>query len=138
MIEQTLAIIKPDSVRKNQSGKILSVIVDHGFMIKAIKGIHLDTRDAGRFYEIHTGKPFFDDLVHFITSGPCIAIVLEKENAVEDFRKLIGATNPAEAAEGTIRHTFAESKTSNGIHGSDSVENAVVECSFFFSTQERF
>lgn len=138
MIEQTLAIIKPDSVRKNHSGKILSVIVDHGFMIKAIKGIHLDTRDAGRFYSIHTGKPFFDDLVHFITSGPCIAIILEKENAVDDFRKLIGATNPAEAAEGTIRRLFAESKTSNAIHGSDSVDNAVNECAFFFSMQERF
>jgi nucleoside-diphosphate kinase len=138
MIQQTLAIIKPDSVRKNHSGKILSVIVDHGFMIKAIKGIHLDTRDAGRFYSIHTGKPFFNDLVSFITSGPCIAIILEKENAVNDFRKLIGATNPDEAAEGTIRRLFAESKTSNAIHGSDSPENAAIECSFFFSLQERF
>jgi nucleoside-diphosphate kinase len=138
MIQQTLAIIKPDSVRKNFSGEILSVITKNGFMIKAIKGIHLDTRDAGRFYSIHTGKPFFDDLVHFITSGPCIAIILEKENAVDDFRKLIGATNPAEAAPGTIRKLFAESKTSNAIHGSDSPENAAIECSFFFSCQEMF
>ena len=138
MIQQTLAIIKPDSVRKNFSGKILSVIVENGFMIKAIKGIHLDTRDAGRFYSIHDGKPFFDDLVHFITSGPCIAIILEKDNAIDDFRKLIGSTNPDEAAPGTIRKLFAESKTSNAIHGSDSPENAIHECAFFFSYQERF
>lgn len=138
MLQQTLAIIKPDSVRKNYSGKILSIIVDHGFSIKAIKGVHLDTRDAERFYSIHTGKPFFDKLVDFITSGPCIAMILEKENAIEEFRKLIGATDPAEAEGGTIRSMFAESKTSNGIHGSDSEENATNECAFFFSIQERF
>ena len=138
MIQQTLAIIKPDSVRKNYAGKILSLIDDNGFTIKAIKGIHLDTRDAGRFYSIHQGKPFFDKLVEFITSGPCIAIILEKENAIEDYRKLIGATDPAEAEEGTIRKLYAESKTYNAVHGSDSPENASVECSFFFSTQERF
>ncbi|MFT3738538.1 MAG: nucleoside-diphosphate kinase [Breznakibacter sp.] len=138
MTEQTLAIIKPDSVRKNHSGKILLIIASHGFLIKAIKGIHLDTRDAARFYSIHQGKPFFDGLVHFITSGPCIAIILEKENAVQDFRNLIGATNPDEAEDGTIRRMFAESKTSNAVHGSDSPENADIECAFFFSTQERF
>lgn len=138
MIQQTLAIIKPDSVRKNYAGKILSMIDDNGFAIKAIKGIHLDTRDAQRFYSIHEGKPFFDDLVNFITSGPCIAIILEKENAIIDFRRLIGATSPEEADEGTIRKNFAESKTSNAVHGSDCEGNALYECSFFFSGQERF
>ena len=138
MIQQTLAIIKPDSVRKNYAGKILSQIVDNGFSIKAIKGVHMDTRDAERFYEIHTGKPFFEKLVDFITSGPCISMILEKENAIEDFRKLIGSTDPLEAEGGTIRSLFAENKTSNAIHGSDSAENAFNECTFFFSIQERF
>jgi nucleoside-diphosphate kinase len=138
MIQQTLAIIKPDSVRKNYAGKILSMIDDNGFDIKAIKGIHLDTRDARRFYSIHEGKPFFDKLVDFITSGPCLAIILEKDNAINEFRKLIGATNPEDAEEGTIRKLFAESKTSNAVHGSDCEGNAIHECSFFFSMQERF
>ncbi|MBN2742845.1 nucleoside diphosphate kinase [Breznakibacter xylanolyticus] len=138
MIQQTLAIIKPDSVRNNYAGKILSLIVDHGFSIKAIKGVHMDTRDAQRFYGIHTGKPFFDKLVDFITSGPCIAMILEKENAVDDFRKLMGATDPNEAEGGTIRSLFAENKTANAIHGSDSSDNAFIECNFFFSIQERF
>jgi nucleoside-diphosphate kinase len=138
MLEQTLAIIKPDSVRKNYSGKILTMINDHGFSIKAIKGIHLDTRDAERFYGIHQGKPFFNDLVQFITSGPCIAMILEKEDAISSYRQLIGATNPSEAAPGTIRHLYAETKTSNAVHGSDSPENALNECAFFFSYQERF
>ncbi len=138
MVQHTLAIIKPDSVRKNFSGKILSNIVDHGFMIKAIKGIHLDTRDAQRFYGIHEGKPFFEKLVNFITSGPCIAMILERDEAIDEFRKLIGATNPEDAAEGTIRKLFAESKTSNAIHGSDCEENAKNESDFFFSIQERF
>jgi len=138
MIEQTLAIIKPDSVRNNYAGKILSMMDDHGFSIKAIKGIHLDTRDAERFYGIHQGKPFFHDLVEFITSGPCIAIILEKENAIAEYRKLIGATNPADAEPGTIRKLYAEGKTANAVHGSDSPENAAIECAFFFSGQERF
>jgi nucleoside-diphosphate kinase len=137
-MQQTLTIIKPDAVRKQLTGKILSIIESNGFRIVAIKGYQLSESDAQKFYSVHKGKPFFNELVEFMSSGPLVAVLLEKQNAIEDFRGLIGATNPADAAEGTIRRMFAESKTSNAIHGSDSDENAALEANFFFSHKERF
>jgi len=132
----TFTIIKPDAVRNGHSGKILDQIIEAGFKVKAQKMIHLSDTVAGEFYDIHRERPFFKDLVEFMTSGPCIPMILEKENAVEDFRALIGATNPAEAAEGTIRNRFAKSIDANAIHGSDSDENATREGRFFFSDLE--
>lgn len=132
----TFTIIKPDAVRNGHSGKILDQIIEAGFKVKAQKMIHLSETVAGEFYDIHRERPFFKDLVEFMTSGPCIPMILEKENAVEDFRTLIGATNPAEAAEGTIRNRFAKSIDANAIHGSDSDENATREGRFFFSDLE--
>ncbi len=136
MNNRTLAIIKPDGVQKNLIGQIITKITEAGFKIKAMKMVKLTKDSAGGFYEVHKGKPFYDDLLVYMTSGPCVPIALEKENAVEDFRKLIGTTDPAEAAEGTIRKLYAASKAENVIHGSDSNENAAIEISHFFSRKE--
>lgn len=136
MSNKTLAIIKPDGVRKNLIGQIVTKITEAGFKVKAIKMVRLTEESAGGFYEVHKERPFYKDLVEFMTSGPCVPIALEKDNAVADFRKLIGATDPAEAEEGTIRKLFAESKSFNVIHGSDSDENARLEISHFFTRKE--
>ena len=133
---KTLAIIKPDAVRDNYIGEIISMITKAGFKIKALKMMQLNTEAAKAFYAIHKDRPFYNDLVEYMTSGPCVPIALEKANAVEDYRKLIGATDPAEAAEGTVRKLYAASKAYNAVHGSDSNENAEIEIAFFFSTEE--
>lgn len=134
----TFTIIKPDAVRNGHTGKIIDQILEAGFQVKAMKLFHLSDATAGAFYDIHRERPFFKDLVEFMTSGPCIPMILEKDNAVEDFRTLIGATNPAEAAPGTVRNRFAKSIDANAIHGSDSDENAIREGGFFFSEIETF
>ena len=136
MSNRTFVIIKPDGGKKNLIGQIITKITDAGFKIKAMKMVKLTKDTAGGFYEVHKERGFYNDLLDFMTSGPCIPIALEKENAVADFRKLIGATDPAEAAEGTIRKLFAASKSENIIHGSDSDENAAIEISHFFSRKE--
>ncbi len=136
MGNRTLAILKPDCVRKNLIGQVIQKITEAGFKIKAFKMVKLSGDTAGGFYEVHKERPFFNDLLKFMTSGPCVPIVLEKENAVADFRKLIGATNPAEAEEGTIRKMFADNVERNIVHGSDSDENAAKEISHFFSRKE--
>ena len=123
-------------MRRGLIGQIITKITEAGFKIKAVKMIRLNKDSAGVFYEIHRERPFFNNLVEFMTSGPCIPIVIEKQNAVADFRKLIGATDPAQADEGTIRKLFAESKSENVVHGSDSDENANIEISHFFSRKE--
>jgi nucleoside-diphosphate kinase len=133
---KTLAIIKPDAVKNNLIGQIIATITGAGFKIKAMKMVRLTKDSAGGFYEVHKARPFYNDLVEFMTSGPCVPIALEKENAVAEFRKLIGATDPAEASEGTIRKLFAASKAENAVHGSDSDENASLEISHFFSRKE--
>jgi nucleoside-diphosphate kinase len=134
----TLTIIKPDAVGKGFSGKIIDQIIEGGYKVRAMKLMHLDERTAGAFYDIHRERPFFNDLVRFMTSGPVVPMILEKENAVESFRAFIGATNPANAVEGSIRKLFGESIERNAIHGSDSDENALREAGFFFSEIERF
>lgn len=136
MVERTLAILKPDCVRKNITGKVISRIEEAGFKILGIKKVKLSKSTAGAFYAVHKGKPFYEGLVEFMSSGPCIPIALEKENAVTDFRTLIGATDPAEAAPGTVRKDYADSKGENIVHGSDSVENAKIEIAFFFNEKE--
>lgn len=133
---KTLAIIKPGAVRNKHIGEILTKIEQSGYTIAAIKTLQLTKDEASEFYSVHSERPFFNDLIDFMSSGPIVAMILLKENAVADFRKLIGATDPAEAEEGTIRRMFATSKTSNAIHGSDSDENADRETTFFFSKQE--
>lgn len=135
-MSRTLAILKPDCVRKNLIGKVISHIQDAGFKILAMKMIHLTEDSAKGFYEIHKERPFFNELIAYMTSGPCVPIALEKENAVEDFRKIIGATDPAKAEEGTIRKLYAENIQENIVHGSDSDENAAKEISHFFSRKE--
>ena len=132
----TFTIIKPDAVRNGHTGKIIDQILEAGFTIKAMKMVQLNDVSAGGFYDIHRERPFFKDLVAFMTSGPCIPAILEKDNAVADFRTLIGATNPQEAAEGTIRARFAKTIDANAIHGSDSDENALREGGYFFSEME--
>ena len=134
----TFTMIKPDAVSKGYIGKILDDIIGAGFKIKAMKYIHLSPGRAGLFYQVHKDRPFYNDLVSYMCSGPIVAAVLEKDNAVEDVRTLIGATNPAEAAEGTIRQKFAESIEANAVHGSDSDENAQIEAGFYFSSLEIF
>ncbi len=134
----TLTMIKPDAVAAGHSGKIIDMIIGAGFKIQAMKLTRLSNEKAKEFYAVHSERPFFGDLVKFMTEGPIIAAVLEKENAVEDFRKLIGATNPANAAEGTIRKNFAADIERNAVHGSDSDENAALEASFHFAGVERF
>ncbi|HAH23632.1 MAG TPA: nucleoside-diphosphate kinase [Prolixibacteraceae bacterium] len=135
---QTLTMIKPETVSKNNIGPVLKQINEAGFRIKAMKFTHLTKQQAGEFYAVHADKNFFEDLTSFMSSGPIVAAILEKENAVADFRELIGATDPLNAADGTIRKLFAESKSRNAVHGSDSDENAITECNFFFSQVERF
>jgi nucleoside-diphosphate kinase len=135
-VERTLAILKPDCVRKNLQGEVLSRIQKAGFKVLGLKQIRLTHDTAGAFYAVHKGRPFYDGLVEFMSSGPCVPIALEKQNAVADFRKLIGATDPKEAAEGTIRKLFADNKGENIVHGSDSPENGRIEVAFFFSERE--
>jgi len=137
MSNRTFTMIKPDAFRKGHSGAILDRIIKEGFSIKALKMLHLSESKAGEFYAIHRERPFYGELVSFMSSGPIIAAILEKDNAVESFRKLIGATNPAVAEEGTIRKLFASSVGENAIHGSDSNENAAIESAFFFSGLEQ-
>ena len=134
----TFTMIKPDATGKSYTGAILDRIVKAGFNIKAMKWTKLTKEQAGAFYAIHKERPFYGELVEFMSSGPIVAAVLEKENAVADFRKLIGATNPAQADEGTIRKDFAASVGENAVHGSVSDENANIEGNFFFSQLERF
>lgn len=131
-------MIKPDATQKGYTGAILDQIIKGGFSIKALKWTKLTKEQAGAFYAVHSERPFYGELVDFMSSAPIIAAILEKDNAVADFRTLIGATNPAEAAEGTIRKNFAASIGENAVHGSDSDENAEIEGNFFFSQLERF
>ncbi len=131
-MERTLSIIKPDAVAKNVIGKIYSRFEDADFKIVAAKMLHLDEASAGGFYDIHKDRPFFKDLISFMTSGPVIVQVLEGENAVAKHREIMGATNPQEAAPGTIRADFAETLDENAVHGSDSPENAIIEIAYFF------
>jgi nucleoside-diphosphate kinase len=135
---KTFTMLKPDSVEKGNIGAILEKITSSGFRIVAMKLTQLTTADAEAFYAIHKDRPFFGDLVTYMTRGPIVAAILEKDNAVEDFRALIGATNPADAAEGTIRNMFADSISENAVHGSDSDDNAAIESAFNFSGREMF
>ncbi|HMU69120.1 MAG TPA: nucleoside-diphosphate kinase [Chitinophagales bacterium] len=134
----TLTMIKPDAVKKNYIGPILKMINEAGFRIVAMKYTKLSKEKAGEFYAVHKERPFYGELVDFMSSGPIVAAILEKENAVEDFRKLIGATDPSKADEGTIRKLYAASIGENAVHGSDSDENAAIEGDFHFSKLERF
>lgn len=134
---KTLTMIKPTAYKNKCAGKIIQKIYDAGFHIAAMKITKLSKQDAQEFYAVHKGRPFYDELVNFMSSGPIIAAILEKENAVEDYRILIGATNPAEAAEGTIRKECGTSIGENAVHGSDSDENAEIEAHFFFAGRER-
>ena len=136
MRNHTLAIIKPDSVSKNNTGKIIDRILGDGFQILAMQQVMLTRERAEAFYAVHSERPFFNDLMEFMTSKPCIPIALNKEDAVKSFRELIGSTNPDEADEETIRRDFAENVQNNAIHGSDSDENAVKEIAFFFPSLE--
>ncbi|HQY19783.1 MAG TPA: nucleoside-diphosphate kinase [Ignavibacteria bacterium] len=135
-LQSTLCIIKPDAVKKKVQGSIVQMLLDAGFNIRGMKMIKLDEVTAGKFYEVHKERPFYGELVSFMTSGPVVVIALEKENAVSDYRKLIGATDPAEAEEGTVRKIFADSKSENAVHGSDSEENGKIETGFFFTEKE--
>jgi nucleoside-diphosphate kinase len=134
----TFTIVKPDAVKNGHTGNILADMNKGGFKISAMKMLQVTRNEAEAFYGVHKERPFFKDLVEFMTSGPIVVAVLIKDNAVEDFRKLIGATDPAKAAEGTIRKKYAESLQANAVHGSDSDENAAIEASFFFASSERF
>ena len=135
-MEQTLSIIKPDAVKKGVIGKIISRFETNGLRIAAAKKLLLSTEDAKKFYEVHKDRPFYGELVEFMTSGPVVVMVLEGENAVAKNRELMGATNPKEAAPGTIRADFAQSIDANAVHGSDSLENAKIEIAFFFAKKE--
>ncbi len=135
-VERTLTILKPDCVRKELIGDVTRMIQKAGFKIRAMKLIKLSLAEAEGFYAVHRARPFFGELTEFMSSGPCVPMVLEKNNAVADFRTLIGATNPAQAAEGTIRKLFADSVGENIIHGSDSAENARIEAAYFFPEYE--
>ena len=136
MSNKTIAIIKPDAVAKNVIGEIVAKITQAGFKVNGLRLIRLTRAQAGAFYEIHKDRPFYGDLIDYMTSGPVVPIALEKNNAVEDFRKLIGATNPNEAEEGTIRKLYGTGIEANAIHGSDSDENAEIETNFFFSRSD--
>jgi nucleoside-diphosphate kinase len=138
MSNQTFTMIKPDATKNGHTGAILDQIIKAGFTIKAMKWTKLTAEKAGEFYAVHKERPFYGELVSFMSSGNIVAAVLEKENAVADFRTLIGSTNPIDAAEGTIRKRFATSLGENAVHGSDSDENAIIESDFFFSKLERF
>ncbi|MBK9792354.1 MAG: nucleoside-diphosphate kinase [Sphingobacteriales bacterium] len=135
---RTFTMIKPDAVEANNIGSILAMMTEAGFKVVGLKYTQLSEAQAGKFYEVHSARPFYGELVEFMSRGPIVAAILEKDNAVEDFRKLIGATNPAQAEEGTIRKRFAKSIGENAVHGSDSDENAEIEGNFFFSQLERF
>ncbi len=135
---KTFTMLKPDAVENGHIGKVLDMIIEGGFTIKAMKYTQLSTEQAQDFYAVHKERPFYGELVEYMTSGPIVAAILEKDNAVADFRTLIGATDPAEAAEGTIRSKYAESKGRNAVHGSDSDENAEIECNFHFAASEVF
>lgn len=134
----TFTMIKPDAVEANNIGPILNMINKAGFKIVAMKYMKLSKDQAGRFYEVHKDRPFYGELTEYMSNGPIVAAVLSKDNAVSDYRKLIGATDPTKAEEGTIRKTFAKSIAANAVHGSDSDENAEIEANFFFSQLERF
>ncbi len=133
---RTFTMIKPEAVANGDMGKIIDMIIDAGFKVKALKLTKLTPERAGEFYEVHKERPFYGELVDYMSSGPIVAAILEKDNAVADFRKLIGATDPADAEEGTIRKRFAKSKAENAVHGSDSDENAEIESNFHFSADE--
>ncbi|HWY38105.1 MAG TPA: nucleoside-diphosphate kinase [Bacteroidia bacterium] len=133
----TFTMIKPDAVEANNIGPILAMMNKAGFKIRAMKYLQLSREEAGKFYIVHKERPFYGELVDYMSSGPIVAAILEKDNAVADFRKLIGATDPSKAEEGTIRKMFAKSIAANAVHGSDSDENAVIEGNFFFSGLER-
>ena len=135
---RTFTMIKPDAVRNGHIGSILSMITDAGYKVVSLKLTQLTVTDAQAFYAVHSERPFYGELVEFMSGGPIVAAILEKENAVEDFRKLIGATNPADAAEGTIRKKYATSMGENAVHGSDSDENAAIEGAFHFAGREQF
>ena len=135
-MEQTLSIIKPDASKKGVIGKIIDRFESNGLRIAAAKKVQLSVEDAKKFYEVHASRPFYNDLVEFMTSGPVVVMVLEGQNAVLKNRELMGATNPKEAAPGTIRADFAESIDANAVHGSDSLENAKIEIAFFFASRE--
>jgi nucleoside-diphosphate kinase len=137
MNNRTFTMIKPDAFANGHSGAILDIILKSGFKLIALKMTRLSTEKAGAYYAVHRARPFYGELVEFMSRGPILAAILEKENAVADFRKLIGATDPAKADKGTIRQLFAASLGENAIHGSDSDENALLECDFFFSNLER-
>ncbi len=134
----TFTMVKPDAFAAGNTGNILALIEKAGFKIVAMKQTHLSLKLAGQFYEVHEGRPFYPTLCEFMSSGPLVAIVLQKENAVLDYRKLIGSTNPEQAEEGTIRKAYATNMQQNAVHGSDSDENAQIEASFFFSSFEKF
>lgn len=134
---RTFTMIKPDGVAANNTGKILDHIVSNGFRLIAMRYTRLTREQAMKFYEVHKERPFYGELVDYMSSGPIVAAILEKDNAVADFRKLIGATDPSQAEEGTIRKLYAESKAKNAVHGSDSDENAEIEGNFFFSGFDR-
>jgi nucleoside-diphosphate kinase len=135
---RTFTMLKPDAIENGHMGKIIDMIINAGFRIKAMKYTSLSVAQAQEFYAVHSERPFYGELVEYMTSGPIIAAILEKENAVIDFRNLIGATDPSEAADGTIRKYYAESKGRNAVHGSDSDENAAIESEFHFSPSEIF
>jgi nucleoside-diphosphate kinase len=138
MSNRTFTMIKPDAVKAGHIGNILQMINAAGFRIVAMKYLQISRQQAETFYEVHAARPFYGELTEFMSSGPIVAVILEKENAVADFRKLIGATNPAQAEEGTIRKKYAASVGENAVHGSDSDDNAAIEGSFYFSGLERF
>jgi nucleoside-diphosphate kinase len=138
MSKRTFTMIKPDAMKNGHAGAILDRIIKEGYTIKALKMLKLSPEKAGEFYAVHKERPFYGELVEFMSSGPIMAAILEKENAVESFRKLIGATNPANAEDGTIRKLFATSVGENAVHGSDSDENAKIEGDFMFSGLEQF
>ena len=136
MAERTLAILKPDCVRKHLTGEVIAKIEKAGFRILGMKKVRLTKETAGGFYAVHKGRPFYDGLVEFMSSGACVPIALERENAVAEYRKLIGATDPRDADPGTIRKLYADNKGENIVHGSDSPENGQIEIAFFFSSKE--
>jgi nucleoside-diphosphate kinase len=138
MSNLTFTMVKPEAVEAGNTGAILNKIENAGFRVVAMKKVLLSKERAGEFYAVHRERPFYGELVDYMSSGPIIAAILEKDNAVLDFRTLIGATDPSEANEGTIRAEFAESKAKNAVHGSDSDENALIEADFHFSNEERF
>ena len=135
---RTFTMLKPDAIENGHTGKIIDMIINAGFQIKAMKYTSLSVAQAQEFYAVHSERPFYGELVDYMTSGPIVAAILEKENAVADFRNLIGTTDPSEAADGTIRKYYAESKGRNAVHGSDSDENAAIESEFHFSPSEIF